>query len=105
MKVLEDLKNGAFKVQNKTGLVDVLKQNMHIFETETAWYVRQKKKREAMLAWTPWVLVVKAVTVLNARVCIAIGRLAERVKQITSSIADIEAVSQPSPALFQQTFV
>ncbi len=79
MKVLEDLKNAAFKVQNRTGLVDVLKRNMYIFKTETAQYVQQKKEREAMLAQTPWVLVVEAVTVLNTRVYIAIGRLAERV--------------------------
>jgi hypothetical protein len=79
LKVLEDLKNAAFKVQNRTGLVDVLKRNMYIFKTETAQYVQQKKEREAMLAQTPWVLVVEAVTVLNTRVYIAIGRLAERV--------------------------
>jgi hypothetical protein len=32
-----------------------------------------------MLAQTPWVLVVEAVTVLNAGVCMAISRLVERV--------------------------
>jgi hypothetical protein len=73
---------------------------MHIFKTETAQYVQQKKEREAMLAWTPWVLVVEAVTLLNAGVYIAIGELVERVNQITSSIANIKAVSQPFPALF-----
>jgi hypothetical protein len=35
-----------------------------------------------------------------ARVCMAIGGLAERVDQIASSVANIEAVSQPSSALF-----
>jgi hypothetical protein len=54
-----------------------------------------------MLAQTPWVLVIEAVTALNARVCIVIGKLAERVDQIASSVANIKAVSQPFPALFQ----
>jgi hypothetical protein len=103
LEVLEDLKNAAFEVRNGTGPVDVLKRNMHIFETETARYVRQKKEREAMLARTPWVPVVEAVTALNAGVCMAIGGLAERVEQIASSVADIEAVSRPSLVLFQRT--
>jgi hypothetical protein len=53
LEVLEDLKNAAFEVQNGTSPVDVLKRNMHIFETETAQYIRQKKEREAILARTP----------------------------------------------------
>jgi hypothetical protein len=46
------------------------------------------------------VLVIEAVTILNARVYIVIDRLVERVNQIASSIANIKAISQPSLALF-----
>ncbi len=45
-------------------------------------------------------LVVEAVTTLNTGVYIAIGRLVERVDQITSSIVNIEAISQPFLVLF-----
>ncbi len=54
-----------------------------------------------MLAQTPQVLVIEVVTTLNARVYIAISKLAERVNQIASSVANIKAVSQPFLALLQ----
>ncbi len=56
-----------------------------------------------MLAQTPQVLVIEAVTILNARVYIVISELVERVNQIASSIANIKAISQSSLVLFQQS--
>ncbi len=56
-----------------------------------------------MLAWTSQMLVIETVTMLNARVYIAISRLVERVNQIISSITNIKAISQPFLVLFQQT--
>ncbi len=77
---------------------------MYIFKTKTIQYVWQKKKRDTMLAYTPQVLVIKVVIILNTSIYIVISKLLKRVKQIASFIINIKAISLLFLVFFQQTF-